>query len=66
MATIELTLTQLLAVVGVAVGLAATDAAAISRIAIAYVAKKLGVSPGQIHQYDSATDGEATGDDGDD
>jgi len=53
----ELTLAQLAAIVLVAVVLAATDASALSRLGIAWLSKKLGVKPGEISQYDSATDG---------
>jgi hypothetical protein len=55
--TVSLTLTfvELAALIGIAVGLAATDAAAISRLAIAWVAKKAGIEPGEIMQYNNAT-----------
>lgn len=56
--TVTLTLYQLGAVVFVAVVLAATDAAAISRLGIAFAAKKMGVEPGEVTKYDQATDGE--------
>jgi len=55
---VQLTLAELGAVVFVAVFLASTDAAAVSRLAIAYASKKLGVKPGEISKYDSATDGD--------
>jgi hypothetical protein len=40
---------------GAAVALAATDAAAISRIAVAFIASKLGVEPGEVTRYHAAT-----------
>jgi len=55
MATVTLTLLELAGVVFVAVGLAATDAAAISRLAVAYAAQKLGIKPKQITAYHRAT-----------
>jgi len=54
--TITLALWQLAAVVGAAVGLAATDAAALSRLAVAWLAKRAGVEPSEIMQYNKATD----------
>lgn len=54
--TITLALWQLAAVVAVAVGLASTDAAAISRLAVASTAKKAGIEPGEIMRYNNATD----------
>ncbi len=42
-------------IVFVAVGLAATDAASISRLAVAYLAKKLGIKPREIMAYGAAT-----------
>jgi len=60
--TVTLTLLELGAVVGGAVALAATDAAAISRLGVAFLAKKLGVKPGEVMKYDRATDGEQEGD----
>lgn len=56
--TVTLTLLELAGIVAGAVGLAATDAAALSRLAIAYTAKKLGVEPQEVTSYDRATDGE--------
>lgn len=41
-----------------AVALAVTDGASISRLGVAFVAKKLGVEPGKVTRYDRATDGE--------
>jgi len=58
MTEITLSLMELGAVVAMAVGLAATDAAAVSRLAVSFAAKKLGVSPGEIYAYDQATGGE--------
>jgi len=54
--TITLTFVELAALIAIAVGLAATDAAAISRLGIAFAAKKLGIKPAEIMQYNSATD----------
>jgi len=54
--TITLTFVELSALIAIAVGLAATDAAAISRLGIAFAAKKLGIKPNEIMQYNSATD----------
>jgi hypothetical protein len=57
---LTLTTTELAAVVFVAVALAATDAAALSRLFVAVLAKKLGVKPSEIMRYDNATDGNDT------
>jgi len=54
--TITLAFVELAALIAIAVGLAATDAAAISRLGIAFAAKKLGIKPNEIMQYNSATD----------
>lgn len=63
MTTVDLTLLELGAVVGGAVLLAVTDAAALSRLGIAWLAKKLGVSPQLLSRYQSAAEeGEATDD----
>jgi len=56
--TVELTLTELAAIVFAAVALAATDAAALSRLFICVLAKKLGVEPSEIMAYADATDGD--------
>lgn len=56
--SVTLTTGELAAVVFAAVALAATDAAAISRLAVAFAAKKLGVKPGEVVRYDQATDGD--------
>lgn len=58
MSNLTLTLVELGAIVAFAVGLASTDAAAVSRLAVSFSAKKLGVSPGEIYAYDQATGGE--------
>lgn len=55
--TVTLTLLELGAVVGAAVALAVTDAAAISRLGVAFIAKKLGIEPQEVTRYDQATDG---------
>jgi len=54
--SITLTFLQLAALIAIAVGLAATDASAISRLAVAWVAKKAGIKPSQITRYNNATD----------
>ncbi len=56
--TIELTLYQLSAVVISAVVLAVTDGAAISRLGVAWTAKKVGLKPAEIMRYERATDGD--------
>jgi hypothetical protein len=56
--TVTLSYVELAATVGAAVALAATDASALSRLGITYVAKRLGVEPGEIYRYDSATSGD--------
>jgi len=56
--TIELTLTELATIVLVAVALAATDAAALSRLFVGVLAKKLGVEPAEIMDYTDATSGD--------
>ncbi len=53
----EVTFAQLSAIVLVAVVLASTDPAALSRLGMAWLSKKLGVKPSEISKYDSATDG---------
>lgn len=57
---IELTTSELATIVFVAVALAATDAAALSRLFVAVLAKKLGIKPSEIMRYDSATDGDGS------
>jgi hypothetical protein len=54
----ELSLAQLAAIVFGAVVLASTNAAALSRLGMAWLSKKLGVKPREISQYDNATDGD--------
>lgn len=56
--TVTLTLLEVAGVALAAVALAATDATAISRLAIAFAAKKLGVEPSEVTRYDRATDGD--------
>jgi hypothetical protein len=56
--TVALTLAELAAVVAVAVALATTDAAAVSRLGLAWVSKRAGVAPREITRYDRATDGD--------
>jgi hypothetical protein len=59
MSQVALSLAELLAVVLVAVTLAVTDGAALSRLGIAWLAKRLGVEPGEVVAYRNATDEEA-------
>jgi len=54
--TITLTFVELAGLIAMAVGLAATDASAISRLAVAWTAKKAGIEPSQITRYNNATD----------
>jgi len=56
MRMIELTRLELAAVVAASAGLAVTDGAAISRLAVAYLAVKLGLDPETIVQVSQATD----------
>jgi hypothetical protein len=57
--TVTLTHLELAATVAAAVALAATDAAALSRLAVTVVAKRLGVKPRDIYRFDAATSGDA-------
>jgi len=54
--TVTLTLPELGGVVVVAVGLAATDAAALSDLAVAAVARRLGLEPGEVSRWSDATE----------
>jgi len=54
--TVTLTFYELLAVMFAAALLAATDAARLSRLAMAYLATKLDVRPKRIEATDEATD----------
>jgi len=54
--SITLTFVELAALIAIAVGLAATDAAAISRLGIAFAAQRLGIKPGEVMRYNEATD----------
>lgn len=56
--SVTLTLPELAGVVAAACALAVTDGAAISRLGVAFVARKLGVKPADVTKYDRATDGE--------
>ncbi|UBF23483.1 hypothetical protein HRTV-28_gp45 [Halorubrum tailed virus 28] len=58
MSAIELQLYQLAAIVAGAVVLAATDAAALSRLGLAWLSKKMGVKPDDIRKTDAAVDGD--------
>jgi len=60
MTELSLTLTELGAVIFGSVVLAVTDGAALSRMAISALGKRLGVSPREIRAYDKASDGEET------
>jgi hypothetical protein len=62
--TVTLTYAELAATIAAAVALAATDAAALSRLAVTVVAKRLGVKPREIYRFDAATSGEESPDDG--
>ena len=42
--------------IGVAVGLAATDAAALSRLGLTVVSKRMGVEPSEIYAFSAAAD----------
>jgi len=59
MSQVTLSLAELLAVVLMAVTLAVTDGAALSRFGIAWLAKRLDVEPGKVVPYRNATDEEA-------
>lgn len=59
--SVTLTLLELAAIVGGAVVLAVTDGAAISRLGIAWTAKRLGIKPRDVVRYDRATDGQQEG-----
>jgi len=54
--TVTLTPYELLAIMGLTALLTATDAARLSRLAMAYLAKKLDVRPARIEATDEATD----------
>lgn len=54
--SITLTVTELAGVVVVAVALAATDAAALSDLAVAWVARRAGLEPAQVSKWSKATD----------
>lgn len=54
---ITLTLTELGLIVLGAVVLASTDAAALSRLGVTWLSKKLAVSPTEIYRTSEATDG---------
>lgn len=56
MSSITLSVAELAAVVLAAVALATTDASAVSRLAVAFIAKKLGIKPAEITRYQSATE----------
>jgi hypothetical protein len=56
MSQLTLSLAELFAVVLVASTLAVTDGAALSRLGIAWLAKRLGVEPGEVVAYRNATD----------
>jgi hypothetical protein len=55
MSQVTLSLAELLAVVLVASTLAVTDGAALSRLGIAWLAKRLGVEPSEVVAYQNAT-----------
>ncbi|WP_121822829.1 hypothetical protein [Halostella salina] len=57
MTAVTLALWEVGMIVAVSVGLAATDAAALSRLLLAALAKRYGVRPQEIRAVDAATDG---------
>lgn len=59
MTTLTLTLIEVGIIVFVAVTLAVTDGAAISRLGVTYAAKYLGIKPNEINQYSAAADGDS-------
>lgn len=61
MSTVTLTLAELVAIALGAAFLAVTDGARFSRVGIAYLAKKLGVRPGEIEATNDAADGQDDG-----
>ncbi|AHG00907.1 hypothetical protein HALLA_12035 [Halostagnicola larsenii XH-48] len=64
MTDIALSFVELAGIIGAAVALAATDAAALSRLAITVLAKKLGVKPMEIYQFSAATSDQESPEDG--
>jgi hypothetical protein len=60
MSQVMLSLTELFAVALVASTLAVTDGAALSRLGIAWLAKRLGIEPSEVVAYRNATDGDST------
>jgi hypothetical protein len=63
MSQVTLSLAELLAVVLVASTLAVTDGAALSRLGIAWLAKRLGIKPSEVVAYRNATDEDASAQD---
>lgn len=61
MSSVTLTVGELASVVIFAVALASTDPAAISRLAVAALAKRAGLKPREIEQFEAATDGDSGG-----
>lgn len=58
MTEVALSLVELGAIVAFAVGLAATDASAVSRLLVTAVAKRAGLEPGEIMRYGDAAEGD--------
>lgn len=56
--SLSLSIAELAGIVGAAVALAVTDGAALSRLAVAWIAKRLGVEPGEVTKYQRATEDE--------
>jgi hypothetical protein len=56
MTAVTLTLLELAGIVGVAVALAAARPSAISQLAIASLAQKLGLKPSEVSRYEAAVD----------
>jgi hypothetical protein len=54
--TVTLTTAELAGVVVVSVGLAATDASALSDLAVAWVARRAGLEPQTVEQWQQTTD----------
>lgn len=64
MGSVTLSYVEIAGVVFSAVALAASDPAALSRIATTALAKRAGLKPRQIREFSSAADGDDSGSDG--
>jgi len=58
---VTLTTAELAAVVAGSAALASLDAAALSRLAVTAIGKKLGVKPSEIRGFSAAADGNSDG-----